>query len=181
MVGFDGMPERVALAFHDYILLGRQRTLRALAALLASRDLPGSIATLKRWSAQYHWQERVIEHERAVVADMQTKFTGAMDEKISNDFEAIAAVKERFYARILVDPNDPNLTPAQRKRALKPTLRDFFKLLKIEQLLRGSLAIAQTPSAGVEEQSYTQEELGAMAKALAQVRYGLPHKRSTKA
>jgi hypothetical protein len=54
---FEGMPERVARAFDSYIALGRNRSLKALAGLQRPEGTGRAIATLKRWSIKYQWQE----------------------------------------------------------------------------------------------------------------------------
>jgi hypothetical protein len=169
------MPERVACAFDAYIALGHRRSLKALEALGDGQWPSRAIATLKRWSVRYKWQQRLVAHERKVVAQMQSRFVEAMQRRVSNDLEAIEAAKERFYARVLLDPNDPNLTAAERKRALKPTLRDFLKLLRAEQLVWSTgMATSSITKPQAAEERYTDEELEAMLRALAQVRHGLP-------
>lgn len=109
-----GMPERVAGAFKGYIELGPGRSLKTLAA----KQPYGSkaIAMLKRWSVRYHWQARLAAYERETVAQMEAEFNRVMQSKIRSQLEAINAMQERFYERVLIDPNDPSLTAAQRRR-----------------------------------------------------------------
>jgi len=132
---FEGMPERVASAFKAYVELDSRRSLKTLAA----KQPRGSraIAMLKRWSVRYNWQARLVAHEREIAAEMGDEFNKAMQRKISSHLEAINAMQERFYERVLIDPNDPSLTAAQRRRALRPTVRDFYNLIKIEKLIMG--------------------------------------------
>jgi hypothetical protein len=72
------------------------------------------------------------------------------------------------------NPGDPNLTAAERKRALKPTLRNFLMLLGAEQLIWSmGMATASITKPQPAEERYTDEEIRAMLRAPAQVRYGL--------
>jgi hypothetical protein len=173
MEHFRDMPERVASAFEAYIALGPKRSLRSLAAMKEFETIGKAIATLKRWSVRYHWQARLTAHEREVVKQMEQQFKDALLDKRQIDLNAIEAVKERFYMRVTIDPNDPNLTAAQRRRALNPTLLDFCRIIQIEQVLFGRLVQARAKPEAAGER-YTDEELQAMMRALAQVRHGLP-------
>jgi hypothetical protein len=77
----------------------------------------------------------------------------------------------------LLDPNNPNVTPAQRKRAMHMTVSDYVKVLRMEMELYKHLerfearrsAAPETPT-----RSYTAQEIDAMMRALAEVRHGLP-------
>jgi hypothetical protein len=51
---------------------------------------------------------------------MQSRFIDAMQLTVSNDLETIEAAKERFYDRVLLDPDDLNLTAAERTEPLTP-------------------------------------------------------------
>jgi hypothetical protein len=82
--------------------------------------------------------------------------------------------------RLALDPNNPNLTPAQRTRATRVTVSDYVKVLRIENELYKRLerfevmrsAAPETPTT-----TYTAREIDAMMRALAEVRYGLPPRR----
>jgi Zn-dependent oligopeptidase len=90
-------------------------------------------------------------------------------------FKLIDSAKRRYTW--LLDPNNPNLTPAQRKRAMHPTVSDYVKVLKMEMELYKRLERSETKRAAASERptnSYTTQELNAMMRALAEVRHGLP-------
>ncbi len=72
-----------------------------------------------------------------MVARMDAEFDKTMQRKISSHLEAVNAMQERFYERVSIDPNDPSVTAAQRRRALRPTVRDFYNLVKLERLIMG--------------------------------------------
>lgn len=167
------MPIRVATALADYLELGSRRSLVRLAEHYG-HDGP-SIATLKRWSPRYCWREHAEAHDRAFVAAMDVRLRERAQQQICNELEAIAAAKERFYERVVLDPDDPALTPAQRRRALEPTLADFGRLLKLERMLLPQLAEdrPKTPDAGGEEKLQP-HEIAAMLEALNRVRHNTP-------
>ena len=48
-------------------------------------------------------------------------------------FKLIDSAKRR--CDLLLDPNNPNLTPAQRRRATRVTISDYLKVLKMENEL----------------------------------------------
>jgi hypothetical protein len=87
----------------------------------------------------------------------------------------IDSAKQRHYW--LLDPNNPNVTPAQRKRAMNMTVSDYLKVLKMENELYKRLerfealrsATPETPT-----RTYAAQEIDAMMRALAEVRHGLP-------
>jgi hypothetical protein len=51
--------ERALLAFLVYVKLGPRRSLELLHRTLADAGIPIGIATLKRWSSRYQWQEQL--------------------------------------------------------------------------------------------------------------------------
>ncbi len=69
---------------------------------------------------------------------MREGFEKSMERKLLSHLDAIDAMKERFYDRVMINPNDPIPAPAQRKRALNPTLTDFLKIVKVENVLFGN-------------------------------------------
>ena len=75
----------------------------------------------------------------------------------------------------LADVHHRQTLEPPRRPSITATVR-FFNLLKIEKLLLGGMnevPVTKSAAAG-KEKDYTDEELGAMIKALAQVRHGLP-------
>ena len=92
------------------------------------------------------------------------------------NFKLIDSAKRRYDW--LLDPNNPNLTPAQRRRAMHMTVSDYLKVVKMELELYKRLERRDTIRSGDPEKptnSYTDEELHVMMRALAQYRHGLPN------
>jgi hypothetical protein len=169
------MPARVGQAFKLYLAQTCRRSLRRLAKECQARDLNASIATLKRWSVRYGWQRLVAEHDRAAAEKSMAITVDHRVRAMQAHFKLIDSAKQRHYW--LIDPNNPNVTPAQRKRATHMTVSDYVRLLKMEDQLYKRLerleairsAAPETPTT-----SYTDEELHVMIRALAQYRHGLP-------
>lgn len=173
-VDFEAMPSPVAEAFFAYCALPERRSLQRLAAMYRARGNGPAVASLKRYSAKYRWQERAHAHDLKTVGAMEERFNEAMGDRIRSDVQAIAAAKQRFYDRC-VDPDDPALTPAQRRRALSPTLTDFVRLLKIEGMLLASIPeVSKLESAGDKKSNFTEEEVAVMMNALTRFRHNLP-------
>lgn len=170
----EAMPTHVAAVFYDYLGLPQRRSLARLAAMNSSRRYP-SVASLKRWSSRFEFIERARSHDRAAVEVMEERFNEAMRARVRSDAQAIAAAKQRFFDRC-VDPSDPTLTPAQRRRALSPTLTDFVRLLKIERMLLASMPEVSKvePTAGDTKSKFTDEEVAVMMQALTRFRHDLP-------
>jgi hypothetical protein len=90
-------------------------------------------------------------------------------------FKLIDSAKRRYD--LLLDPHNPNVTPAQRKRAMHMTVSDYPKVLKMENELYKSLERFEARRSVDPEKpttSYTDEELRVMMRALAPYRHGLP-------
>lgn len=165
------IPERAMRCLELYIDLGPNRSLERLSYACKDAGIKASLPTLKRWSKRYGWQAYVQNHERARCAAIESDIYSKMQEDIRTDIAAIEAAKSRFRERVLLDPNDPTLSRAQRRRALCPTLNDYIKILKLERVLYASIVSESPPSRTLQ---CTPEELDAMVQALATVRYGLP-------
>jgi hypothetical protein len=125
--------ERVARALEVYLQLGERRSLVRLRDELAKQGRPASLSTLKRWSFSYGWAAQVEAHSREVVEEMARSSYAHREGQIRRSIESIMAAKDRFRKRALLDPDDPDLTPAERRRALRPTLGDFIRLLRAER------------------------------------------------
>jgi hypothetical protein len=85
------------------------------------------------------------------------------------------SAKQRYYW--LLDPDNPSLTPAQRKRAMHMTVSDWLKVLKMEDQLYKRLERLEAMRSIAPEtptRPYTGGELRVMMRALAQYRHGLP-------
>jgi hypothetical protein len=90
-------------------------------------------------------------------------------------FKLIDSAKQRHYW--LIDPDNPNVTPAQRKRATNVTVPDFLRILKLEQdalKLLERLEAKRPTEPETPRSPYTDEEMQIMMRALAEYRYHLP-------
>ena len=154
----------------------------AAASGIKQHRIKASLPTLKRWSVQYDWRRSVAEHDRATLEESTAKAIDSQAWVTETHFKLIDLAKRRYDW--LLDPNNPNLTPAQRTRVTRVTVCDYVRLLKIENELYKRLErFEATRSSDPDEPaaSYTPQELEAMMRALAEVRHGLPRIRQDRA
>jgi hypothetical protein len=170
----EGTPERVLTALGLYLGIAPRRSLRALVQPCNDTGLRVSIATLKRWSTRYRWQDAVAEHERRVAQEFESKSAGVAQIEIA----IIKTLHERIRDWIQIDPFDPNLTKAERRRAFVPSLRDYEKLIRLEGELLDRLGKPprDAPHSRMGEflAEVTPEETAAMLKTLTSMRHNLP-------
>jgi hypothetical protein len=171
----EPMPGPVRDALRVYLDQTSRRSLRQLAIECAQRSVNVSIATLKRWSTRYRWQQHVAEHDRAVHEQSMAMSVDENARALQIHFELIDSAKQQFYA--LCDPNNPNVTLAQRKRATKVTIPDYIRFLKAEEVLYKRLEWLESRRSAEPEKfttTFTDEEVQVMMRALARHRHGLP-------
>lgn len=70
--------------FALYCSLGAERSLALVSARAGEAGVPRSAKTLERYSADYHWQERVREYDERRAATVQHV---ALDQAIANDIQ----------------------------------------------------------------------------------------------
>jgi hypothetical protein len=134
-----------------------------------------ALPPLKRWSARFAWQRLVAEYDQATVEQSIAKTIDFQARAIQAHFKLIDSAMRRYD--FLLDPNNPNVTPAQRRRATRVTVSDYIRLIKMEAELYKRLERRETITSGDPEKptsSYTDEELHVMIRALARYRHGLP-------
>jgi hypothetical protein len=166
------MPGRVRDAFKLYLNQEPRRSLRRLAEECARNGVKASEPTLKRWSTHFGWQRHVADHDQALAEQAKSITHDQRRRAIDAQLKMLYAALDRYD--LLVDPHNPRLTPAQRRRATVPTVRDFLKIIEIEERLWKQLEAATPAEPERSKQTYTAEELDAMMRALAEVRHGLP-------
>ena len=108
------MPGRVRAALKLYLNQEPRRSLHQLAAECAQHGVKASAPTLKRWSSRYRWQDHVAEHDHVVAEESMAQTVGHHVQAMQVFFKLIDAAKGRY--EWLIDPNNPNVTPAQRKQ-----------------------------------------------------------------
>jgi hypothetical protein len=169
------MPPPVRDALKLYLEQQPRRSLRQLAEECAQRGIKASVPTLKRWSARFGWQRLVAEHDGAALEESMTRSADYRAQILKDRLKQIDVAKQRYDW--LIDPDNPNVTPAQRKRATDVTLSDFLRILKMEtdtvKLLRQLEASRQRDPARSKSQ-YADEEMHSAVEALIRQRHGLP-------
>jgi hypothetical protein len=169
------MPGPVRDALTLYLDEETRRSLRLLVGKCAQHGIKASLPTLKRWSARYRWQQLVAEHDRAAAEQSMAITVDHCVRTVQAHLKLIDSAKRRYDW--LLDPDNPDLTPAQRRRATHITVSDYVKVLKVEMELYKRLERSEAKRAAASERptnSYTTQELNAMMRALAEVRHGLP-------
>jgi transposase len=106
-------------AFETYYALGVGRTLPAVAEKLGV-----SVATVKRWSAAFSWQGRVLERDEAVAGIVERKATRA-------------EVDRRTRNRQLVQAALITATWQITEGKVRATLGDLDRLIRLESFLEG--------------------------------------------
>jgi hypothetical protein len=134
------MPEAVALAFSRYASAGHRRSLERLVPACREAGVKAAIATLRRWSVRYGWQRQVKQYDQKRGAEIMASLARANSDALSNHVSRLRTLQDRFVERILIDPEDPRISVAERRRALHPTFRDFRNAVKLERELLGTIA-----------------------------------------
>jgi hypothetical protein len=106
-------PVRHALKL--YLEQDGRRSLRRLAEECAQHGIKASLPTAKRWSARFGWQRLAAEHDRAAAEESMARSADYRAQILEDRLKLIDVVKQRYDW--LIDPDNPNVTPAQRKRA----------------------------------------------------------------
>lgn len=169
------MPDAVRNALKLYLNQDSRRSLRRLAEECAERGIKASVPTLKRWSIRYGWQKLATYHDGARPAASMASNLNQSVQAASNDFKLIDLAKSRIYS--LIDPANANVLPTQRRRANRPTISDYCKLVKLEMELYQRLErleAARSAEPASPTATCTDEELQVMMRALARYRHGLP-------
>jgi hypothetical protein len=123
------------VAFNLYWYLGPRRSLEAVAETIAARprdfgfkQAPHS-RTLSRWSARFHWQNRLAEMEaeaRQLQAEEQVDELRVMNER---HIKEALALQQKGVARLHA-LGDHDLSPEEARRAI-------VEGVKLERLVRG--------------------------------------------
>lgn len=155
-----------------------RRSLRQLAAMCTEADIKASLPTLKRWSARYGWMRLCWEHDKSLAEQAKS----VTQEQRKGAAETIVAGIDRALERYcwLIDPDNPSVSPAKRKRATDMRVTGFLKLLEVERHYIALLNTLERDPQAETKQTYTEEEQTAMMRALAEVRHGLPRSSARK-
>lgn len=130
----DNVEERIALpmtadaaqAYADYVALGRERSLQALAHHYAATKGSPGVAQLKKWSRAYCWSQRIarpiVAEANAAITDdardQMTVFRNCLGELLwRTDPTRIRGMETREIVQVIdrVKPPDAESAPAVRK------------------------------------------------------------------
>jgi hypothetical protein len=173
------MPRRAREAFELYLDQESRRSLRRLAKDCAAKGVKTSEATLKRWSTRFAWQRLVIQRDREAEKESLARSADYRVRTLTDRLLLIDYTKERYAW--LIDPENANLTPAQRKRVSHVTLSDFLRILKLEMetlKLLSELQRVRTPAPEDVRRFFPDEAIRAGVSAALRIRYQLSHLRA---
>lgn len=166
------MPGRVRAAFKWYLDQSPRRSLQDLITHCKENSFDVSIATLKRWSRRYEWQRHVAEHDRVLAEEAKAITYDRREQAIHLQLRLAIAALEPYEQ--LIDANSLGGTPARPGRSPKIKIREYLKLIEIEEKLWKLLDTMQPAEPRKSEPNLTAEEIEAMMRALTEVRHGLP-------
>jgi hypothetical protein len=124
------MPGAARDALTLYLGQDCRRSLRQLAEECVQHGIKASLPTLKRWSSRFGWQRAAIEHDQRVAEESQAKSIDYRAQILHDRLKLIDFAKSRY--EWLIDPDNPEVTPAQRRRATNVTLPDYLRIVKME-------------------------------------------------
>lgn len=169
------MNSKQIAAFQHYLGLGPIRSLARAVEGCRSRGIFVSLSTLKRWSIRFGWADLLAKHDGLVGEVLLARSVGMQADQLTRDLHAVSVLKGRFLDRARVDPADPNLSAAERRRVVNVSLNDYLKLLTIEHdLLARVHPIAAEPAAENKVGGVDKGVLSARIADHAKRRYGLP-------
>jgi hypothetical protein len=125
--------------FNLYAAMGEGRTANALHAQLQESEKYRhiSIRQIQRWSAQFGWPDLAKQVNDKVVEKVTEQLQPVIESMVAEQIDALHRVQRRFIERLNIDPNDDNLTDAERARVIDPDFRDFQEAIKTERLITG--------------------------------------------
>ena len=164
-------PARDALKL--YLNQESRRSLRHLAAECAKNGIKASLPTLKRWSVHYQWRRLAYEHDQALADDAKSITREQRERAVKAQLDLVWSAVKRY--RWLIDPNNANVTPAQRRRASNITTKDYIRLVELDLQLTKRYKELTGREPGIPERRFTDDEIRAMAQAFAKARFSRPH------
>jgi len=139
---------QIEAAFDIYYSLGVERDLRKLAGCLGGTEFfPNALpvyTTLRKWSAKYNWQDRVVQRD----IENSKKIQAKTDRTVVNtkaDYRrdvrlALQPIKATINKVIVKDKETGELEvriPIEEARDLASVIASFEKLIKLDLLLMG--------------------------------------------
>jgi len=127
--------------FLTYVQLGEDRTLKRLWAFVRSMDVKISLKTIERWSASFHWQERLLQYQAEIERKRALEGVEALEDmdkrhvQLNQALGSLAAAGISHYQDLIAKAQ------AEGKRGLKLDINEIVGLIgqsqRGERLARG--------------------------------------------
>ena len=134
----DRSPTKAVTALNMYLALGPDRSLKRLAAEAKKAGISLSIATLKRWSPRYGWQQAAFDYDQAAGEQAIQELIHRNTMRRMSDLEGLRMVKERTLEQLLT----------KFKRAKNLRVSQYLDLIKLEYLLENGRPMPRTECIG---------------------------------
>lgn len=126
------MPAKVVRAFEDYWDLGEDRSLQKLAARYRTARNAGEKvptvqpSTLKRWSGEFDWQERIAQRTAQELMERRRRLKARVERMRETAMTGLEADIHRYIQQLRANKGDPILVKSLD--SLSKALEEFFKL-----------------------------------------------------
>ena len=144
----DRPPTKAVTALNMYLALGPDRSLNRLVAEAKKAGISLSIATLKRWSARYGWQQSALEYDRAAGEKAIHELIHRNTVRRMSDLEGVRMVKEGTLEQLL----------EKFKRAKKPRVSQYLDLVKLEYLIENGRPMPRQECVGCRQRRREQRQ-----------------------
>jgi hypothetical protein len=169
------MDEMQSECFRMYTTIPHRKTVPKLFEMCKELEMGVTLRQLMRWSNQFKWPLLAKESAAALAQKVQAEMEPVLVDHAIKQLNALHMLQDRFIERMLIDPNDPNLTQAQRERAIDPDFKEFAESVKLERLILGDPTERREDVATSRVVlEFSPSELFQAAQSIAEKRYGLP-------
>lgn len=178
--GAQQMSPEQARVFAMFVAMGPERSIPRLFALTQEHGVGVTMRMLKRWSSTFKWYEMAKTTQAQIATTIADDIVPILRDLTVQDLKTMQVLKERFYQRVLIDPNDPNLNDRDRARAIDPDLNDYAMILKHEKMILAdpNESNPDAPKVG-SKLNLTDAEIERALGRLVVAKYGLPEKNVT--
>ena len=137
----DRVAAKADALFLTYVQMGEGRTLARLWGFVRSMDVIISLKTIERWSAKFHWQERLLQYQAEVERRRALEGVEALEDmdkrhiQLNQALGSLAAAGITHYQNLIANAQ------AEGKRGLTLDIHEIIGLIgqaqRGERLARG--------------------------------------------
>jgi len=180
LVGSQRMSPTQQRVFALFVGIGVGRSIPKLFEMCQELNVGVTLRMIKRWSSQFKWYEMAKTTQSQIAAEISEEIKPILRDLTLLDLKAMQTLKERFYARVLIDPSNLDLTPEEKARAIDPDLNDYVMIIKHERMILAdpNENNPDAPKLGSKLQ-ITDADIERALGRLVVAKYGLPEKNVT--